>query len=108
MFDVNKMMRQVQKMQQDMARIQEELGTKTVEASAGGGAVRAVCNGLQELVGITLRKEAVDPEDLDMLQDLIAAAVNEALRMSKEMAAAEMSKVTGGLNLPGLPGMPRF
>lgn len=108
MFDVGKMMKQVQKMQQEMARVQEDLGTRTVEATAGGGAVRVVCNGRQEIVGIALQKEAVDPEDLEMLQDLIAAAVNEGLRLSKEMAAAEMSKVTGGLNLPGLPGMPRF
>lgn len=108
MFDVGKMMKQVQKMQQEMARVQEELGARTVEATAGGGAVRVVCNGQQEVVGIALQKEAVDPEDLEMLQDLLVAAVNEGLRLSKEMAAAELAKVTGGLGMPGLPGMPRF
>lgn len=103
MFQVNKMMKQFQKLQQDMARVQEELGNKTVEATAGGGVVRVVVNGKQELVGITIDKSAVDPEDVEMLQDMILAAVNEGLRKSQDLAAAEMSKVTSGLNIPGLP-----
>lgn len=105
MFDINKMMRQMQKVQQDMARVQEELGSRTVEASAGGGVVRAVCNGRHELITIEVKREAVDPDDLDMLQDLIVAAVNEALRKAREMMAQEMSRLTGGLNLPGFPPM---
>lgn len=103
MFDMNKMMKQMQKVQQDMARIQEELGSRTVEATAGGGAVRVTCNGRQELVGIEIKPEAVDPDDLEMLQDLIAAAVNEGLRKARDMMAQEMSHLTGGLNLPGFP-----
>lgn len=103
MFDVNKMMRQMQKIQQDMSRVQEELGNRTVEASAGGGAVRAVCNGRQELVEIEIKQQAVDPGDLEMLQDLIVASVNEALRKARDMMAQEMSRLTGGLNLPGFP-----
>lgn len=103
MFDVNKMMKQMQKMQQDMARVQEDLGNRTVEATAGGGVVRVVCNGSQELVEIEIKPEAVDPADLEMLQDLIAAAVNEGLRKARDMMAQEMSRLTGGLNLPGFP-----
>ncbi len=106
MFNINKMMQQVQKMQKDMARLQEELAGKTVEATAGGGMVRVVCNGKQDLLGLEIQKEAVDPEDVEMLQDMILAAVNEGLRKSREMAAAEMAKVTGGLSLPGMPGLP--
>lgn len=106
MFDVGKMMKQVQKLQEDMARVQEELGGRTVEATAGGGAVRVTCNGHQEVLRIEIDRDAVDPQDLDMLQDLITAAVNEGLRRSKELAAAELARVTGGLGLPGLPGLP--
>lgn len=102
-MDISKMMKEVQKLQQDMARVQEELASKTVEASAGGGAVRVVCNGKQEVLSIAIQKEAVDLEDIDMLQDMIVAAVNEGLRKSQELAASELSRVTGGLNLPGMP-----
>jgi len=94
----------VQKIQQEMARIQEELGSKTVEASAGGGMVNVVANGHQEIVSVRIDPQAVDPNDVEMLQDMVVAAVNEALRQARELAAQEMAKVTGGLNIPGLPG----
>jgi len=100
--NMQKMMKQVQKMQADMARLQEELATRTVESTAGGGVVKAVANGKQELVSIEIKPEAVDPEDVEMLQDLILTAVNGALKQSQEMVAKEMGKVTGGLNIPGL------
>lgn len=99
---INKMMKQVQKLQADMARLQEELGERTVEAAAGGGAVKVTANGKQEIVAVTIQPEAVDPQDVEMLQDLVLAAVNEALRQSREMAAREMGKLTGGLSVPGL------
>ena len=101
---MGKMMKQVQKMQQDMAKLQEELKDRLVEASVGGGVVAVVVNGQQEVKEIRIDKSAVDPEDVEMLQDLILAAVNEALRKSQDLAAAEMGKVTGGLNVPGMPG----
>lgn len=100
---MNKMMKQVQKMQKEMARLQEELESRTVEATAGGGAVKVVCSGKQEIHSIVIDPDVVDPEDVEMLQDLVLAAVNEALRQSKEMVTNEMSKLTGGFNLPGLP-----
>ncbi len=103
MLQMNKMMKQFQKLQQDMARVQEELSTKTVEATAGGGVVSVVVNGKQEVMSIRIEKTAVDPEDVEMLQDLVLAAVNEGLRKSQELATNEMSKVTSGLNVPGLP-----
>lgn len=100
--NMNKMMKQVQKMQQDMAKMQEELANKTVEATAGGGVVKIVANGRNELVAVEIKPEAVDPDDVEMLQDLIMAAVNEAMRKSQEMVSQEMSKITGGLKIPGL------
>lgn len=100
--NMNKVMKQMQKMQSQLAKIQEELGERTVEATAGGGVVKVVVNGRQEIVSLTISPEAVDPEDVEMLQDLIIAAVNEALRRSQEMAANEMAKVTGQFKLPGL------
>ena len=100
--NMQKMMKQVQKMQADMARLQEELGGRTVESSAGGGVVKVVANGKQEVVSIEIKPEAVDPEDVEMLQDLILTAVNGALNQSREMVAGEMGKLTGGLNIPGL------
>ncbi|GAV24108.1 nucleoid-associated protein, YbaB/EbfC family [Carboxydothermus islandicus] len=104
MGNMQKMLKQVQKMQQDMAKLQEELNEKTVEATSGGGMVKAVVNGKQELVSLTINPQAVDPEDVEMLVDMITAAVNEALRKSKDMVAEEMNKITGGLNL-NLPGL---
>lgn len=98
--NMNNMIRQAQKMQQDMMKAQEELESKTYEAAAGGGVVTAAVSGKKELVSVTIDPEAVDPEDVEMLQDLIVAAVNEALRRASDDAASQMSKLTGGLNLP--------
>jgi len=100
-------MQQVKALQEKMAKIQEELVVMTVEATAGGGMVTVVMNGRQELVSLKLEPQVVDPEDIEMLQDLIVAAVNDALRKSQEMAAGEMGKLAGGLNIPGLkiPGL---
>ena len=96
------MMKQAQQLQAKMLRLQEELAQKTVEASAGGGMVKVVANGRQQVVSVAIEKEVVDPEDVDMLQDLVLAAVNDALTKSQEMVQAEMGKLTGGLNIPGL------
>jgi len=97
-----KMMKQMQKMQAEMGRIQEELAKEEIEASAGGGMVKAVVNGKQEVVRIEIKPEAVDPEETEMLQDMVMAAVNEALRQAQESAAKKMGALTGGLGLPGL------
>ena len=94
------MLRQAQKMQQDMLKAQEELESKRYEASAGGGVVSAVVSGKKELDSVTIGPAAVDPDDVEMLQDLIVAAVNEAMRKAAEDAASQMSRLTGGLNLP--------
>jgi DNA-binding YbaB/EbfC family protein len=101
------MMRQAKILQDKMARMQEELGDKLVESSVGGGMVVARANGRQELLSITLEREVVNPDDIEMLQDLIVASVNDVLKKSQEMAAQEMSKLTGGLKIPGLkmPGL---
>ena len=96
------LMRQAQQLQAKMQQVQEEMATRTVEASAGGGMVTAVANGRHELVSVKIEKEVVNPADVEMLQDLILAAVNEALKKSQEMVAEEMKKLTGGLNIPGL------
>lgn len=96
------LMKQAQKMQQQMMKMQEELATREVSASAGGGMVEAVCNGKSELVRLKLEPEVVDPEDVDMLCDLIVAAVGEAQRRAQEMTQEEMAKLTGGMNIPGL------
>ncbi len=93
---------QLQAMQQQMAEAQEALGDKTVEVSAGGGAVKVVMTGHQKLQSVTIDPEVVDPEDVEMLQDLIIAAVNEAVEASQNLAADEMGQITGGLNIPGL------
>lgn len=100
--NMQQMMRQAQKMQEDMAKIQQEVELKEVEASSGGGVVTAKVNGKKELIDLVIKPEAVDPDDIEMLQDLIVAAVNEALGDADEMMKTEMSKVTGGLNLGGL------
>ena len=94
--------RMAQQMQQEMLRIQGELETLTVDGSAGGGVVKAVVTGKQELVSVTIDPAAVDPADVDMLQDLIVAAVNDALRASRQVAEEKMAAVTGGLRLPGM------
>ena len=96
------LIKQAQEMQKKMLEVQEALKEKEVEASVGGGAVVAKVNGQKELIGIELSKEVVDPEDIEMLQDLIISAVTEAMRQAEEMAEKEMSAVTGGLEIPGL------
>lgn len=102
MKGMGNMLKQAQKMQARILKMQEELATRTIEGSAGGGMVKAVANGKQQLVSITIEKEVVDPADVEMLQDLVLAAVNDALAKSQEMVSSEMNKITGGLNLPGL------
>lgn len=102
------MMRQAKALQEKMAKVQEELGDKTVESSVGGGMVVARANGRQELISVTLEPEVVDPDDVEMLQDLIVAAVNDVMKKAQDMASEEMSKLTGGLKLPGgmkIPGL---
>ena len=99
---IGNIMKQAQQMQRRMAELQEELENKQVEASAGGGMVTAVVSGKQQLLDLKIEPAVVDPEDLEMLQDLITAAVNEAIKQSQQMAQEEMAKVTGGLNIPGL------
>ena len=96
------MMKQVQKMQQEMERMQEEQENKTFTAKAGGGMVAATVNGKHEVVGLQINPEAVDPDDVEMLQDMIIAAVNEAMRTADAEAAQNMSRLTGGMNLGGL------
>ncbi|RLB70893.1 MAG: YbaB/EbfC family nucleoid-associated protein [Deltaproteobacteria bacterium] len=95
-------MKQAQQMQAKMARVQQELETKEVEATAGGGMVTARANGKQQLLDLKIEKDVVDPEDIEMLQDLVLAAVNEAIKKSQDMVQEEMSKVTGGMNIPGM------
>ena len=96
------MIKQAQKMQQDMMRMQEEMENKTYSAAAGGGMVTATVNGKHQVVGIEIKPEAVDPDDVEMLQDMVIAAVNEAMRAADTDAANNMSRLTGGLNLGGL------
>lgn len=95
-------MKQAQRMQEEISRIQEESRKKTVEATAGGGMVTVTANGAMEIVSIRIEPQVVNPDDIEMLQDLIVAATNEALRRAQQMVTEEMSKVTGGLNIPGL------
>ncbi|MBP7763916.1 MAG: YbaB/EbfC family nucleoid-associated protein [Syntrophaceae bacterium] len=102
MQNINNIMRQAKKMQEKMAHLQQELETKTVEAQSGGGMVRVLVNGKFEIVSLKIEKDVVNPDDIEMLQDLIAAAVNEGIRKSQELAQAEMAKITGGLAIPGM------
>ena len=95
-------MKQAQKMQMELARAQEEIKDMTFEASAGGGMVKAVARGDMSIVSVTIDPEAVDPEDVEMLQDTVVAAVNEALRGVSDMSAARINSATGGMNIPGL------
>jgi len=96
------MMRQLQKMQEDMARVQEEVENSSFSASVGGGAVTAECNGRHELLGIKINPEVIDPDDAEMLEDLIIAAVNEALAKAGDAMESAMEQAKGGLNLPGM------
>ncbi len=101
-MNMNKLMKQAQQMQEKMGKMQEELEKKTMEATAGGGVVKVVVNGKQELLDIQIDPDAVDPEDVEMLEDLILAAVNEGMRKVQDMVNQEMGKVTGGMNIPGM------
>ncbi len=104
MKNLGGLMKQAQALQKKMQDLQAELGERTVTAQAGGGMVAAVVNGRQELLSLKIDPEVVTPDDVDMLQDLILAAINEALNRSREMVAQEMSKLTGGLQIPGMFG----
>ena len=95
-------MKQAQKLQAQMLKVQEELAQKTVESSVGGGMVKAVANGKQELVSIKIEPEVIDKDDAELLEDLVLSAVNDALKKAQEMVSEEMGKLTGGLNIPGL------
>lgn len=100
--NMNQMLKMAQKMQQDLARTQEEMGEKVVEASAGGGAVTATVNGRKELLSLKIEPEVVTPDDVEMLEDMIVAAINQAMRQAEEMMAEAMAKITGGIKLPGM------
>jgi len=102
MKNMGQMMKQAQKLQSKMLKMQDELASRTVETASGGGMVQVVANGRQEVVSIVIDPEVVDPEDIEMLQDLVLAAINDALRKSQEMVQSEMGKLTGGMNIPGL------
>ncbi|GIO14641.1 nucleoid-associated protein [Cohnella xylanilytica] len=102
MNNMNQMMKQVKKMQEQMLKAQEELGSKTAEGSAGGGVVTVQVNGHKKVLSISIKPEAVDPDDVEMLQDLVLTAVNDALAKADEMANADMGKFTGGMKIPGL------
>ena len=96
---IGELVKQAQKLQSQMAKVQEEMALKTVEGSAGGGMVTVIANGKQEIVSIKIDPEVIDPNDIEMLQDLVVAAANDALKKAQEMMTSEMSKLTGGLNL---------
>ncbi len=100
--NMNQMMKQAQKMQEQMLKMQEEMEEKKFEATAGGGAVRVVVSGKREVLEVELKPEVVDPDDIEMLQDLVVAAINEALRKLEADNASQMGQLTGGLNIPGL------
>lgn len=104
-MNINKLMKQAQKMQEQMAKTQAELEEKTVEVTSGGGKVRVVANGAGDVISIKIAKEVVDPEDVEILEDMILSGVQQAISKGKEMAGSEMSKVTGGMNLGGLGGL---
>ncbi|CAM3019452.1 YbaB/EbfC family nucleoid-associated protein [Hathewaya histolytica] len=100
--NMNNLLKQAQKMQQQMEKMQGELENKTFEVSVGGGAVVAVASGKKQITDIKIKEDVVDPDDVEMLQDLVVTAVNEALRKAEEDTAKEMGKLTGGMNIPGL------
>ena len=105
MPNMGQLMKQAQQIQTKMAKLQEDLGDRTVEASSGGGMVIVVANGRQEVLSIKIEPEVIDPDDSEMLQDLIMAAVNDALTRAKDMVNEEMGKLTKGMNSPGMPGL---
>ena len=102
MKGMDNLMKQAQQMQKRMLKLQEEMAHKTVEASVGGGMVAVTANGKSEILQVKIEPQVVDPEDVEMLEDLIVAGINEALRKAQEMTAEEMSKLTGGMKIPGL------
>ncbi len=102
MKGMGNMVKQAQQLQAKMMKLQEEAAAQTIEGSSGGGMVKVVANGRQQIVSIDIEKEVVDPEDVEMLQDLILAAANDALQKSQDMVSEKMSKLTGGMNIPGL------
>jgi len=103
--NMSNLMKQAQQLQSKMAKLQEELENRTLEASAGGGMVTVVVNGRQEVLSIKIDPEVIDPEDVEMLQDLVLAAVNDGLARAKDMVNQEMGNLTKGLNLPNIPGL---
>ena len=105
MPNMGQLMKQAQQLQSKMAKLQDEIGDKTVEASAGGGMVTVVANGRQEILSVHVDPEVIDPDDQEMLQDLILAAVNDALSRARAMMNEEMGTLTKGMNIPGLPGL---
>ncbi len=102
MRGMNDLLRQAQVMQNKMMKMRDDLGERTVEGASGGGMVKVVCSGKQEIKSISIEKDAVDPNDVEMLQDLVLTAVNESIRLSKEMVEKEMTAITGGMKIPGL------
>ena len=102
MHNLGNIMKQAKKMQEKIGQLQQELEKRTIEAQAGGGMVRVVVNGKFEVISLKIEKEVVNPEDVEMLQDLIVAAVNEGVRKAQEMTSQEMAKITGGLSIPGM------
>jgi len=102
MKNMGNMMKQAQKLQNKMLRKQDELAEKTVESTAGGGMIKVVANGQQRIESLKIEKEVVDPDDVEMLEDLVLAAVNEALQRAQDMVSEEMSKITGGMKIPGM------
>ena len=101
-MNMNQLMKQAQKMQKQMTEMQEDLANKTLEVSSGGGAVKVTVNGEKKITDLVISPDVVDPEDVEMLQDLVMSAINEAIRQMDETVNSQMSKVTGGLNMPGL------
>jgi len=101
-MNMNSLMKQAQKMQKQMAEMQEDLANKTLEVSAGGGAIKVTINGEKQIQALTISPDVVDPDDVEMLQDLVISAVNEAIRQMDESVNSQMSKITGGMNMPGL------
>ena len=103
--NMGNILKQAQQFQAKMAKLQEELGDRTVESSAGGGMVTVVVNGRQEVISLKIEPEVVDPEDVEMLQDLIMAAINDGMNRARDMVNEEMGKLTKGMNLPNIPGL---
>jgi len=101
-MNMNSLMKQAQKMQKQMAEMQEDLANKTLEVSAGGGAIKVTVNGEKQILDLVISPDVVDPDDVEMLQDLVISAVNEALRQMDEAVNSQMSKITGGMNMPGM------